>query len=232
LTGKETYIDVIIPALNEQDAVGLVVVDALAQGVRHVVVVDNNSTDATAQVAATAGAIVLRESVRGYGAACLAGIEYLSRLQVASDVVVFMDGDHADDASQLKDLVAPILMGQADMVIGSRILGKREHGALMPQQVFGNALATWLLKVLYGERFTDLGPFRAIRMESLLMLGMKDLNYGWTVEMQIKAVKAKLRCAEIPANYRRRIGVSKVSGTWKGSILAGYKILKTLFKYA
>lgn len=232
MAGKEIYIDVIVPALNEQEAIGLVVEDALSQGVRSVVVVDNNSTDATAQVATDAGAVVLRESVRGYGAACLAGIAYLSRMEVPSEVVVFMDGDHADDASQLDELVAPILSSQADMVIGSRVSGKREVGSLMPQQVFGNALATWLLKVLYGQRFTDLGPFRAIRMESLLLLGMKDLNYGWTVEMQIKAVKAHLRCTEIPANYRKRIGVSKVSGTWQGSILAGYKILKTLFKYA
>lgn len=210
----------------------MVVSDALGEGVRNVVVVDNGSTDNTRSVAEENGAIVLIENERGYGAACLKGIRHISGLETPPEIVVFMDGDHADDARDLAALIQPILDDEADLVIGSRVLGQRERGSLTAQQRFGNALATQLLYWFYGQRFTDLGPFRAIRYDSLMSLGMVDRNYGWTVEMQVKAAKKGLRCVEVPVRYRRRIGQSKVSGTLKGSILAGYKILLTLFRYA
>ncbi|MEQ9188547.1 MAG: glycosyltransferase family 2 protein [Cryomorphaceae bacterium] len=228
----DVVIDVIIPAYNEQDSIGLVVSDALEERVRHVVVVSNDSTDRTEEVARAAGAVVLRENEKGYGAACLKGIAYLAALGVPSDVVIFMDGDHADHADQISELLAPILEGRADLVIGSRTLGKRAPGSLTPHQRFGNAIATTMLRMIYEAKFTDLGPFRAIRMESLLALEMEDRNFGWTIEMQIKAAKHGMSCVEIPAHYRKRIGVSKVSGTFMGSILAGYKIIATLLKYA
>lgn len=225
-------VDVIIPAWNEEKSIGLVVAEIPKHLVRHIVVVDNNSRDKTGEVAAQAGAIVEHESEQGYGAACLKGISWVNKQTPPCDVLVFMDADHSDYPEELTLLLEPILSGKADMVIGSRALGNKEKGSMTPQQVFGNWLATWMIRVIYGFRYTDLGPFRAIRMESLNRLGMRDRNYGWTVEMQVKALKKGLRCAEVAVTYRRRIGVSKVSGTVKGTIGAGYKIITTILKYS
>lgn len=219
-------VDVIIPALNEEHAIGRVIAD-IPDAVHVVWVVDNGSTDATAQVAAAAGAQVLHQPERGYGAACLLGIE--QALAGGADVLVFLDGDYSDFPGQMPDLVAPILADEADLVVGSRELGQRTRGSLMPQQRFGNWLATRLMWILYGVRYTDLGPFRAIGSDAYRRLGMCDRNFGWTVEMQIRAAKCGLRGMEVPVDYRPRIGTSKVSGTIKGSIMAGIIILKTLF---
>ncbi len=229
---KTTHIriTVIIPAYNEEDAIGKVVRDIPAC-VGEVVVVDNNSKDRTGAVAAAAGATVLTEPRQGYGNACLCGIEYVSKQTTKPDIIVFLDADYSDRPEELPKVVQPIVDGRADLVIGSRALGTRERGAMTPQQVYGNWLATHLLRWLYGAHFTDLGPFRAIRYEALMQIGMKDKTYGWTVEMQLKAAKQKLRCVEVPVTYRKRIGVSKVSGTVKGTLLAGYKIIWTIFKY-
>lgn len=226
-------IDVIIPAYNEEQSIGLVLAEIPRGLVREVIVVDNNSTDQTGAVARAGGATVLRENRPGYGHACLAGLAHCFARPTAEqpDIIVFLDGDHSDYPEEMPAVLAPVLQGQADMVIGSRALGQREAGSMMPQQVFGNWLATSLLRRLYGIRFTDLGPFRAIRTEALKRIGMQDTTYGWTVEMQLKAAKLGLRCTEVPVRYRRRIGVSKVSGTVKGTIGAGYKILWTIFRY-
>jgi glycosyltransferase involved in cell wall biosynthesis len=201
--------------------------------VREVVVVNNSSTDATETNAKAAGATVLRETRKGYGFACLCGIAYANAKQGAErpDIIVFIDGDYSDHPEQLPDLLRPILEEGYDMVIGSRALGARERGSMTPQQVFGNWLATTLIRLFYRTRYTDLGPFRVIKMDKLLALEMKDQTYGWTVEMQLKAAKKKFKTTEVAVNYRRRIGVSKVSGTVKGTILAGYKILYTIFRY-
>ena len=222
---------VIIPAFNEENSVGNVVRDIPAEFVDEVVVVNNNSNDQTAVEAARAGAIVLDEPVQGYGRACLRGITYAQSRQQKPDIVVFLDADYSDYPGEMTALVAPILSNKADMVIGSRALGNRERGSMTPQQVFGNWLATTLLRWLYGVQYTDLGPFRAIRFDSLLALNMQDKTYGWTVEMQLKAAKQGLRITEIPVSYRKRIGFSKISGTLKGTVLAGYKIITTIFKY-
>lgn len=222
---------VIIPAFNEENSVGNVVRDIPAQLVDEVVVVNNNSNDKTALEAARAGATVLNEPIQGYGRACLRGIAYARNRQQKPDLVVFLDADYSDYPGEMQALVAPILSGNMDMVIGSRALGNRERGSMTPQQVVGNWLATTLLRWLYGVRYTDLGPFRAIRFDSLLALDMQDKTYGWTVEMQLKAAKQGLRITEIPVSYRKRIGFSKISGTIKGTILAGYKIITTIFKY-
>lgn len=227
----QPIIDVIIPAYNEADAIGLVLDEIPKELVRRVVVANNNSTDETAVVAEKHGATVVFEPKAGYGNACLKAMNFIAKQEVKPDIVVFLDGDHSDYPEQLGEVVAPIVDGNADLVIGSRALGKSESGSLTPQQVFGNWLATRLLKLFYGVRFTDLGPFRAIRYESLLALEMNDPTYGWTVEMQIKAAKLKQKCVEVPVNYRVRIGQSKVSGTVKGTIGAGYKIILTLIKY-
>lgn len=226
-------VDVIIPAYNEAQAIGLVLTEIPRELVREVIVVDNNSADQTGAVARAAGATVLRESRPGYGHACLAGIAHCLARPTAeqADVIVFLDGDHSDYPADLPYLLAPIESGAADLVIGSRALGERETGSMLPQQVFGNWLATTLLRHLYGVRFTDLGPFRAIRREALQRLQMQDTTYGWTVEMQLKAAKLKLRSTEVPVRYRRRIGTSKVSGTVRGTLGAGYKILWTIFRY-
>lgn len=225
-------ISVIIPAFNEADAIGLVLNDIPREIVTEIIVVDNNSTDNTSAIASANGATVLFEKTeQGYGAACLKGIRYIRDQLVKPDIVVFMDGDYSDHGEQLKDVIAPIIQEGFDMVIGSRALGKKEKNAMMPQQIFGNWLATLLLKWRYGVTFTDLGPFRAIRYDALLALNMQDRNYGWTVEMQVKAARQKLKITEVPVDYRRRIGISKVSGTVKGTILAGYKIITTIFKY-
>ncbi|MEZ4760403.1 MAG: glycosyltransferase family 2 protein [Flavobacteriales bacterium] len=224
-------VDVIIPAFNEEEAVGHVVRDIPTELVREVVVVNNASSDRTRQRAEEAGATVLDQPLRGYGNACLMGIAHLRDKERRPDVVVFLDGDHSDHPEELPRLLAPIAEGQADLVIGSRALGTRERGSMTPQQVFGNRLACTLMRWLYGVHYTDLGPFRAIRWEALERLGMEDRNYGWTVEMQVKAARQRLPYAEVPVDYRRRIGFSKVSGTVKGTIMAGYKIIATIFKY-
>ncbi len=223
-------IGVIIPALNEQLSIAKVLADIPAGLVQTVIVVDNGSTDDTAAIAAALGAVVVQESRRGYGQACLAGLAALDA--AAIDIVVFLDGDYSDYPEQMHSLVTPILEGEADFVVGSRVLGQREVGSLLPQARFGNALATWLIRHLYGVAYTDLGPFRAIRYEALRRLGMADTDFGWTVEMQTKAARERLRVTEVPVGYKKRIGTSKISGTLKGSVLAGYKILSTIFRYA
>lgn len=226
-------IHVIIPAYNEEKSISHVIKAIPATLVQEVIVVNNNSTDNTAANARAAGATVLDEPRPGYGNACLKGIAYAAERPAVErpDIIVFLDGDYSDYPEEMPLLVAPILEDQADMVIGSRALGQREGGSMMPQQLFGNWLATTLLRRLYGVRYTDLGPFRAIRFEVLQQLGMRDRNYGWTVEMQAKAARQKVRYTEVPVSYRRRIGTSKVSGTVKGSVLAGYKIILTIFRY-
>lgn len=224
-------IDVIIPAFNEQEAVGSVIADIPKERVREVIVVNNNSTDKTSLAAKEAGATVLNEKQQGYGFACLKGMAHIAQKSEAPDIVVFLDADHSDHPEQMPSLVAPIVDQEMDLVIGSRALGKKEPGAMTPQQVFGNWLATRLIKLFYGVRYTDLGPFRAIRYDKLLAMGMKDTTYGWTVEMQLKAAKLKMNVTEVPVDYRKRIGFSKISGTFKGTVLAGYKIITTIFKY-
>lgn len=230
---KQPTIDVVIPAYNEAQSIGNVLADIPRQTVREVVVVSNASTDDTEAVARRGGATVLVEPEKGYGAACLCGLDYLRHKPAGPpDVVVFVDGDYSDYPAQLPEVVAPILQGEADLVIGSRKLGERAAGSMMPQQIFGNWLATSLIRLLYKAEFTDLGPFRAIRWQALEQIGMEDRNYGWTVEMQIKAARQKLRFVEVPVDYRPRIGESKVSGTLRGTIGAGYKILWLIAKYA
>lgn len=224
-------IGVIIPAFNEENAVAEVINEIPRDWVNEIVVVDNNSKDNTAEKAKEAGAIVLLERRQGYGWACLKAIDYFEQKTDQPDIIVFMDADHSDYPEELPQVVSPIIDNNMDMVIGSRALGNKEHGSMTPQQVFGNWLATRLLKLLYGVRFTDLGPFRAIKFDKLLQVQMKDKTYGWTVEMQVKAAKKRFKCCEVPVNYRQRIGISKVSGTVKGTIGAGYKILFTLIKY-
>ena len=226
-----TSILAIIPAFNEENSVGNVVRDIPAKLVDEVVVVNNNSNDQTAVEAARAGATVLDEPIQGYGRACLRGIAYAQNRQQKPDVIVFLDADYSDYPGEMTALVTPILLGRVDLVIGSRALGNRQRGSMTPQQVVGNWLATTLIRWLYGVRYTDLGPFRAIRFESLIGLNMQDKTYGWTVEMQLKAAKQGLRVAEVPVSYRKRIGYSKISGTVKGTVLAGYKIITTIFKY-
>lgn len=222
-------ISVVIPAFNEEKSIGKVVADIPKDLVQHVIVVNNNSTDNTVEVAEKAGAIVLTENRKGYGWACLLGIEKANALN--TDIIVFLDGDYSDYPEEIIDVVTPILESDMDMVIGSRVLGKREKGSLTPQQVFGNWLATRLMRIFYRAKFTDLGPFRAIKATSLEKLNMSDKTYGWTIEMQIKAAKQKMKFCEVPVNYRKRIGVSKVSGTVKGTVLAGIKIIFAVFKY-
>lgn len=232
LSSSKPTIVVIIPAFNEENSVGKVVREIPMAWVDEVIVVNNNSNDQTAVQAAAAGATVLDEPVQGYGRACLRGIANAQDRQQKPDILVFLDADYSDYPEELVELIAPILAGSADLVIGSRVLGKRQSGSMTPQQVFGNWLATRLIRLFYGVHFTDLGPFRAIRFGSLIALDMRDQTYGWTVEMQVKAAKQGLRAVEVPVRYRCRIGHSKISGTVKGTILAGYKILTTIFKYA
>lgn len=222
---------VIIPAYNEEAAIGQVISEIPTNWVREIVVVDNRSTDQTAIRAQEAGATVVHEALPAYGRACLRGMDYVKSLATPPDIIVFLDGDHSDYPEELPDLVRPILEQNYDMVIGSRALGKRESGSMTPQQVFGNWLATFLLRLLYGVQYTDLGPFRAIKWDKLLALDMQDKTYGWTVEMQLKAAKQRLKSTEVAVNYRKRIGFSKISGTVKGVVLAGYKIITTIFKY-
>lgn len=221
---------VIIPAFNEEGAIAQVIRAIPSDCVSEIVVVDNGSSDATAAKARGAGATVLAELERGYGAACLCGIAYA--LEKSSDVIAFLDGDYSDHPEELPSLLHPIVHENIDLVIGSRMLGQREPGAMLPQALFGNWLATTLIRVFWGAKFTDLGPFRAIRTSSLTALQMKDRTFGWTVEMQVKAAKQKLRCREIPVRYRKRsAGSSKVTGSIKGTFKASYKILFTIFKH-
>ncbi|SHO60498.1 glycosyltransferase family 2 protein [Algoriphagus zhangzhouensis] len=227
---SQAIIDVIIPAFNEEKSIPKVIHD-IPKFVRHVVVANNNSTDQTAAVAEKAGAVVVFEGQKGYGKACLTAMDWIKNQEIQPDIVVFLDGDYSDYPEEMTGLVQPILEGKADMVIGSRALGERESGSMTVPQVFGNWLATTMMNYIQGAKFSDLGPFRAIDWPKLLSLNMVDQNYGWTIEMQIKAHKAGLKYLEVPVNYRKRIGVSKVSGTVKGVFGAGYKIILTIFKY-
>ena len=223
-------IKVIIPAFNEEESIGLVLND-IPKRVDEVVVVSNGSTDRTEEVAQNAGATVLVEHRKGYGWACLKAMDYISKLEESPDIIVFLDGDYSDYPEKLNELVSPILDRDVDFVLGARVKSLRESGSMTKPQIFGNALATTLMKWFYGSRFTDLGPFRAIKYEKLMALNMQDKTYGWTVEMQLKALRKKLNYLEIPVPYRNRIGESKVSGTLKGAIFAGIKILGWIFKY-
>ncbi len=223
-------IDVIIPVYNEVDSIGNVILEIPKEIVRHIIVCDNGSTDNTSAVASAAGAIVVYQPKKGYGNACLKGMDFVSALDRKPDIIVFLDGDYSDYPEEIIQLIRPVIEKNDDMVIGSRALGVMESGAMMPQQIFGNWLATNLIKSIYNYSFTDLGPFRAIKYDKLIAMKMADKTFGWTVEMQVKAAKMKLKTSEIPVRYRKRIGKSKVSGTIKGSILAGHKILWTIFK--
>lgn len=226
---KNKKIGVIIPAYNEESSIASVIRD-IPDCVDIIIVVDNNSNDSTAEKARQSGAKVVFQPNRGYGNACLKGIESLSEENV--DIVAFLDGDYSDHPDELLMLVEPIISGDYTMVIGSRTLGTKQKGAMLPQAIFGNWLATALIRLLWGYSFTDLGPFRAITTNSLKELKMKDTNYGWTVEMQIKAARQKLRCTEIAVSYRKRIGESKITGTVSGTLKASYKILWTICRYA
>lgn len=224
------FIRVIIPAYNEADSIPLVIKD-IPDIVTEVIVVSNNSSDDTVLNAQQAGATVLEEHKRGYGYACLKGMDYIAQLEQQTDIIVFLDGDYSDYPEQLTELVAPIIQDDVDLVIGARVKSLRESGSMTGPQIFGNWLATSLMSVLFKSRFTDLGPFRAIKYDKLRALNMEDKTYGWTVEMQLKALKKKYTYVEIPMKYRNRIGFSKVSGTVKGAIFAGIKILTWIFKY-
>ena len=221
---------VIIPAFNEEASVPLVIKD-IPDIVTEIIVVNNNSTDATGQRATAAGATVLDEPRPGYGFACLKGLEYIAGLTESTDIVVFLDGDYSDYPEELLHIVAPIIENNIDFVVGSRVARFRESGSMTIPQIFGNWLATSLMKLFFNSRFTDLGPFRAIKYGKLLEINMVDQTYGWTVEMQLKVLKRGFTYTEIPVKYRNRIGISKVSGTIKGAIFAGVKILTWIFKY-
>lgn len=228
-------IDVLIPAWNEEASIPLVISDIPKEWVRQVIVCNNGSTDKTAKKALECGALVVEQPLRGYGNACLAGMGYLKNLPPSEqpEIVVFLDGDNSDFPEDLPDLIRPIIEQDADLVVGSRMLGHMEPGAMTLPQRFGNWLAPALIRLFWGYQFTDLGPFRAIKWDKLLALQMQDRNFGWTVEMQVKAAKMKMKCVEVPVRYRkRRLGESKVSGTIKGAFMAGTIILKTIFKAA
>ncbi|MBT8208089.1 MAG: glycosyltransferase family 2 protein [Acidimicrobiia bacterium] len=224
-------VDVVIPAFNEEESLPLVLAEISSPPVRRVVVTDNASTDGTAEVAVRAGAVVVREKRPGYGSACLRGLRHLRENQ-PPDIVAFLDADYSDHPDELSTVIEPILDDEADLVIGSRVLGERERGALLPQARMGNFIACSLIQVLYGHRYTDLGPFRAIRWQALERLEMKDPDFGWTAEMQVKALRRGLAVTEVPVSYRKRVGVSKITGTVKGTVLAGYKILFTVLRYS
>lgn len=224
-------VDVVIPALNEEKSLPLVLSDVPRPPVRRIVVADNGSTDDTARVAREGGAVVVTAHRQGYGSACLAGLEHLRRND-PPDVVVFLDADYSDSPDELPLLLAPIRADEADLVIGSRVLGERERGALLPQARAGNLVACTLIRLLYGHRYTDLGPFRAIRWDALESLDMSDPDFGWTAEMQVKALKQGLRLVDVPVSYKKRVGVSKITGTLRGTVLAGYKILWTVARHA
>ncbi|WP_295982392.1 glycosyltransferase family 2 protein [uncultured Algibacter sp.] len=226
-----TKIKVIIPAYNEADSIAHVIND-IPDTVDEVIVVSNTSTDDTEANAKKAGATVLKETNKGYGYACLTGMQHIANQNEKPDIIVFLDGDYSDYPEELTKIVAPIINDNIDFVIGARVKQLREKGSMTVPQIFGNWLATTLMTLLFRANFTDLGPFRAIKYEKLLSLNMEDKTYGWTVEMQLKALKQKLTYTEVPVNYRNRIGVSKVSGTVKGAIFAGIKILGWIFKYS
>ncbi len=221
---------VIIPVLNEEESIGLVLAHIPSGMAAAVIVVDNGSTDRTAAVAEEGGAVVVREPRRGYGAACLRGMAEAARF--SPDVIVFLDGDFSDYPEEMADLVRPIAEDGCDLVIGSRMLGRRAPGSMPVQALIGNILVPRIVQWLYGHRYTDLGPFRAIRYDRLLELEMADQNFGWTVEMQIKAAQKGYRTVDVPVSYRRRVGVSKITGTLSGAIRAGVKILWVTFRYA
>ena len=226
-----TDIKVIIPAYNEANSIAKVIQEIPAI-VSEIIVVNNNSSDDTAINATRAGATVLNETRKGYGYACLRGMDYIAKKSRKPNIIVFIDGDYSDYPEELNKIVKPILEENVDMVIGARTKALREDGSMTPQQIFGNKLATFLMKLFFRSTFTDLGPFRAIKYEKLLEMEMEDKTYGWTIEMQLKALKNKMSYVEIPVHYKKRIGVSKVSGTIKGSIFAGVKILAWIFKYS
>jgi glycosyltransferase involved in cell wall biosynthesis len=226
-----TKIKVIIPAYNEADSIGLVI-NNIPKHVEEIIVVSNNSTDNTEINAQKAGATVLTENNKGYGYACLKGMQYIENQKYKPDIIVFLDGDYSDYPEELTKIVKPIIDDNIDFVIGSRVKSLREDGSMTMPQIFGNWLATNLMRLFFSAKFTDLGPFRAIKYTKLLALNMEDKTYGWTVEMQLKAIKQKLTYTEVPVNYRNRIGISKVSGTIKGAIFAGVKILGWIFKYS
>ena len=231
LSKKYPIIKVIIPAYNEAESIGKVI-KHLPSSVNEIIVVNNNSSDDTAKNALQAGATILTELNSGYGNACLNGLNYLELQTQKTDIVVFLDGDFSDYPEELTKIVAPIIEKNVDFVLGARVKNLREKGAMKPQQIFGNWLATILMRLFYKSEFTDLGPFRAIKYKTLQALKMQDPTYGWTVEMQLKILKQKYIYKEIPVKYRNRIGVSKVSGTLKGSIFAGIKILTWILKYS
>ncbi len=218
-------VSVIIPVLNEEEAIGKVINDIPKGVVQEIIVVDNGCTDNTVEIARNHGAKVISEPRKGYGSACLAGVAAVK----SADIIVFIDGDYSDDPTELLSLIQPIQEDRADFVIGTR--KPSEKGAILPQARFGNKLATFLIKSFYGVKYTDLGPFRAIRQTQLTALDMQDQTYGWTVEMQLKAAKTGVRVKEIPVSYRKRIGTSKISGTLIGSVRAGVKILTTIFRW-
>lgn len=220
---------VVIPMLNEEDSIGPVL--RALPPVQQVIVCDNGSTDNSPEIARSLGATVVREPQRGYGAACLKGLEYIAAAESTPEIVVFLDGDFSDHPEEITALVHKIQAEDFDFVVGSRIKGQREKGAMLFQALFGNRLACFLMWLFWGARYSDLGPFRAIRYAALLDLKMSDRNFGWTIEMQIKATEQKLKTIEVPVSYRKRIGQSKISGTILGSIKAGYKILYTIFRY-
>ncbi len=224
-------IKVIIPAFNEERSIGKVIAD-IPSMVSEIIVVSNNSTDGTEEVARQAGATVIYENQKGYGYACLKGMEYIAAQDIKPDIVVFLDGDYSDYPEKLPEIVAPILEKNIDLVIGARVKRLREKGAMTFPQIFGNWLATSLMKLFFNARFTDLGPFRAIKYDKLLSLQMEDKTYGWTVEMQLKVLKKKYTYVEVAVPYKNRIGDSKISGTLKGAIFAGVKILSWIFKYS
>lgn len=227
----KSAVKVIIPAYNEAAAISKVIGD-IPNFVQEIIVVDNGSTDPTSEVAKRAGATVLIEPNKGYGFACLKGIEYIQNSNQKTDIIVFIDGDYSDYPQQMSEIIAPILNQNIDFVLGSRKKNLSGKGAMLPQQRFGNWLATNLMRLFFDSKFTDLGPFRAIKYQVLEQLSMKDKTYGWTVEMQLKILKQNFTYMEVPVKYRNRIGVSKVSGTLKGTIFAGVKILTWIFKYS
>jgi len=225
------HIKVIIPAYNEQDSIANVITE-IPSVVSEIIVINNNSTDNTVVIAQKAGATVLTETQKGYGYACLKGMKYIASQNEKPDIIVFLDGDYSDYPEELTKIIAPILTDNVDLVIGARVPELREKDSVTPQQIFGNWLACFLMKLFFKATFTDLGPFRAIKYDKLLTLNMTDKTYGWTVEMQLKALKQQFSYVEVPVRYKKRIGVSKVSGTIKGAIFAGVKILTWIFKYS
>ncbi|MFK8038298.1 MAG: glycosyltransferase family 2 protein [Crocinitomicaceae bacterium] len=222
---------VIIPAFNEESSIGKVINALPKSYIMKVVVGNNASTDQTKSVAEKAGAIVVDESRKGYGWACLKAMEHIATWPVKPEIIVFIDGDFSDYPEEMTNVIEPILKSDIDLVIGSRALGEKVKGSMTLPQIFGNWLATRLMRVFYGVKYTDLGPFRAIKYQKLMDLNMSDKTYGWTIEMQLKAANQKLTYTEVPVNYKKRIGVSKVSGTVKGAVMAGFKIIGAVFKY-